>query len=196
MGHCGWHGRSSGELASQSLRAALEALAFSADNRLIDKTQRIVAAVQRVHARLQAHGRDYLDGQIIGSTLVALVIEGAEGAVLWAGDSRLYCLRAGILSQLTRDHVPEPVPGVANANQITRAVGASNQLDLEYAYFALAPGDRFLLCSDGLYRELDQAQLQRGALEPELALAGEKLLAAALDRGGRDNISLILVDLT
>lgn len=190
----GMGGHQGGEIASQSICRALHALQFESDEDLSQRLVRLHEAIQTVHHELHAYSLDTLGGQIIGSTLVLLVIDKGEGAVIWAGDSRLYRLRNGTLAQLTEDHVPEPSLRVSNANEISRAVGATPNLELETRHFKIEPGDRYLLCSDGLYREVVTDQLSRLLAMPTLPTAGEALLTEALEHGGRDNISLIVMD--
>lgn len=190
----GMGGHQGGEMASQSICRALHALQFESDEDLDQRLVRLHEAIQKVHHELHAYSLDRLGGQIIGSTLVLLTIGKGEGAVIWAGDSRLYRLRNGTLTQLTDDHVPEPCLKVSNANEISRAVGATPNLELETRRFKIETGDRYLLCSDGLYREVVSDQLYRLLATQTLSAAGEALLKQALEHGGKDNISLIVMD--
>jgi len=142
----------------------------------------------------------------VGSTVVSMVLGQRTGVCLWAGDSRLYRLRKGQLSRVSRDHsaVQELVDaGVIsaaqaenhpNSNVITRAVGGAEHLFVDAAVFAPEAGDIFLLCSDGLYNEVPDDLIRRKlALEPEAAATS--LLDAALENGARDNVTLIIVKL-
>jgi protein phosphatase/serine/threonine-protein phosphatase Stp1 len=153
-----------------------------------------------VHAALQAHPGP--GGRTPASTVVALLARSGHFALLWAGDSRGYLLRAGALTRLTRDHslVQELVDAGAlseaeaerhpQANVITRAVGAPGELVLDKVSGPLHAGDVFLLCSDGLFKEIAEAEIA--------ALLGagqgpEALLAEALRRGARDNVTAVAV---
>ena len=142
--------------------------------------------------------------EVSGSTVVVLAIREQEWGVLWAGDSRAYLLRSGDLNPLTRDHsagaatnggdapssVPPPSTGV-----VTRAVGAEANLMLEQASGVLQPGDRFLLCSDGLHGTLAHATLiEILQANPEPQRAVEGLMSAATAAGAKDNITAVVID--
>jgi serine/threonine-protein phosphatase Stp1 len=138
---------------------------------------------------------------IMGSTVVALLIEGNRGACVWAGDSRCYLLREGRLHQLTRDHsileqlVNEQHMTVEQASQhpsaraLTRAIGASEQLKLEVLEMEVGPDDVFLLCSDGFYQGLDEGLLREAmSLESLPAVFDEVLSGSA-----RDNLTAVVI---
>ena len=132
----------------------------------------------------------------IGTTVVALAVEGAAFGCLWAGDSRAYRLRDGVLAQLTRDHslvqdlveigeiAPEDARDHPNANVVTRAVGASGALEID-------PGGRrdptpttsILLASDGLTKVLDDRDLETCLRAPDPAACADRLLSITLERG-------------
>ncbi|WP_250473958.1 protein phosphatase 2C domain-containing protein [Caballeronia sp. GAFFF1] len=140
----------------------------------------------------------------IGSTVVLLAARGGACAYLWAGDSRIYLFRNGRLAQLTRDHshVEElKARGQLTAEEalhhpaqhlITRAVGALDTLELDESSVALADGDTFLLCSDGLSNEVTEAEMASELAPGNCEAAAQRLLEMALERGGRDNISLVV----
>ena len=145
-------------------------------------------------------------GGTIGATVVALMISGDHFVCFWAGDSRLYRLRGGALEMLTSDHsvVAELVyAGVLTwdeaenhpqSNAITRAVGVGDELELDKIRGELEPGDRFLLCSDGLNKYAGFDVLREAMQGAPIETVAEKLLAIALAGGGADNISIIVVD--
>jgi serine/threonine protein phosphatase PrpC len=163
----------------------------------------IVGAVERANAAIFA-GRAAQGGSS-GSTLVALIAHEGHYACLWAGDSRAYLFRDGALAAITRDHsvvqqlvdrgdVPENRRRQhPNAHIITRAVGVDAQVELDRQFAAIAPGDIFLLCSDGLTACLDDAEIARGLAGGDLDAAADDLLRIALGRQALDNVSLILV---
>ena len=123
-----------------------------------------------------------------------------------AGDSRLYRLRGGALEQISRDHSqvqrlvdagllsPEEADAHPNANVITKAVGGAAHLAVDVLLFDIQPGDRFLLCSDGLYNELDPPEIESGLAGEDVDTAANTLLQGALARGARDNVSVIVVE--
>jgi PPM family protein phosphatase len=142
----------------------------------------------------------------MGTTLVVAVFRDTRLLVGHVGDSRCYRLRGGRLQQITRDHsllqeqidagliTQEQAAFSANKNLVTRAVGVEDTVLLETHQHEVAPGDVYLLCSDGLSDMLDDASigqlLQSG---DSLDSTGQALIDAANDAGGKDNISVILV---
>lgn len=144
----------------------------------------------------------------MGSTVVAAQIAGDRFRVAWAGDSRAYQMAGGLV-RLTNDHslVQEMVDrGALSASEarshperslITRAVGMPDQDDMEVDVVEgrLGPGESLLLCSDGLTEELDDDEIQRilvAERQPEDRVA--RLVDAALAAGGRDNVTVVLVE--
>lgn len=194
----GMGGHSDGEKASRLL---VERLALIGHQGLlgmavtaIDKTLREVNAQLLKDA--QALGRD-----LIGSTIVTLTAVGDHCALLWVGDSRAYRLRQGELVQLTTDHTQVQqmlVQGLLTAEQarnhplahiLARAIGGNPELTVDYHVEALQDGDRFLLCSDGLDKELEPERILRLLEGSEPTPTAQSLIAAARDAGGRDNIT-------
>jgi protein phosphatase/serine/threonine-protein phosphatase Stp1 len=140
---------------------------------------------------------------MIASTLVVLLIRSGHFAALWAGDSRIYLLRAGVLSQITRDHslvqalldegaiTPQQALVHPQANVITRAIGApDDDGELDKTIGLAKPGDIFLLCSDGLTKVLDDPMIAGLMVSAEPAQA---LIQAALAGGARDNVTAVVV---
>ena len=158
----------------------------------------ISAAHQRVRSELGGTGMS-------GTTVVALAIRGDRYTCLWAGDSRLYRCSQGAVELLTTDHsvvqelvdagaiTPEAAVRHPLRNRITRAVGIEPTLDLQVRHGDVHTGERFLLCSDGLHGLVDARALGRLAKIDDLDTAADALVTAALDAGGKDNISLVLV---
>lgn len=152
--------------------------------------------------RLEAARRQV---QRIGSTVVLLVAGERCCGYLWAGDSRIYLCRHGRLHQLTRDHshVEElKARGHLTAEEalhhpaqhlITRAVGAMDTLDLDQDTVDLDDGDTFLLCSDGLSNEVTEQEILTELAPGDCQQAAQRLVDLALSRGGRDNISAVVV---
>jgi protein phosphatase len=145
----------------------------------------------------------------MGTTLVVAVFRGARLLVGHVGDSRAYRLRAGKLSQITRDHsllqeqidagliTPEQAAFSSNKNLVTRAVGVEDAVMLETHQHEVQTGDLFLLCSDGLSDMLDDAAIARLMQAHEaLPACATALIDAANDAGGKDNISVALVRVT
>ncbi|WP_339513647.1 PP2C family protein-serine/threonine phosphatase [Pseudomonas sp. RL_15y_Pfl2_60] len=142
---------------------------------------------------------------IIGSTVVALLIDGERAACVWAGDSRCYLWRGNRLYQLTRDHslaqqlidekkiTTEQARFHPGSHALTRAIGAYEDLQLETIELDVFPNDAFLLCSDGLYQSLsaDSISAQLNLSSPHLAIS--RMFDQVLDGPARDNLSAVLV---
>lgn len=195
-------GHSAGDVASNAVIHPLQTIERSAV--LADFVDEIEDLIVSVNQQLCDYARDQLDGRTVGSTVVSLILSQKTGVCLWAGDSRLYRLRSGQLTRVSRDHsaVQEMVEAGAisqseadshpKSNVITRAVGGGDVLYVDTAVFAPEAGDTYLLCSDGLYNEVAEDSIRRKmALSAEEAVA--KLVEEALYNGGRDNVSVIVV---
>ena len=198
----GMGGHRAGDVAASTVIDAMSAVEHgpSGYTYLAD----IVAAVEKANAEIFT-GRAAEGAGASGSTLVALIAHEGHYACLWAGDSRAYLFRGGVLAPITRDHslvqqlidrgdVPENRRRQhPNAHIITRAVGVDAQVELDRQFAAIAAGDIFLLCSDGLTACLDDAEMARALAGGDLNAAADHLLQAALNRQASDNVSLILV---
>ncbi len=204
----GMGGTAGGEVASQTaVEAFLESLVgVEAEDRTVKMiTQAVCAANRRVHAR----GVQDRALRGMGTTLVALAsISDQAVAVVHVGDSRCYRLRGGELCRCTEDHslVAEQLRmGILNEEQaerspmrhvITRAVGTRRSVLPEVQALGAEPGDLFLLCSDGLTRELGDVAIEQILRRQEsLASRKESLLRAANEAGGRDNITVLLLEI-
>ena len=193
-------GHGSGDVASAAIAEALDSIppGLSAAEMLAQVRLRLTG----VHAGLQARAMERGTGGVIASTIVVLLVRGGYFAALWAGDSRIYLLRQGALHRVTHDHslVQELVDSGAlnaeeaeahpQANVITRAVGAEGELNLDKVADRLQPGDCFMLCSDGVFKELAEAEIaERLAGGADAA----ELVQRAVAAGGRDNVSVVVV---
>jgi len=197
----GMGGHNRGDRASQILEEELAKLQpFPTEQSVAVESLRdgIVKAHGRIRAEIGAAGMS-------GTTVVALAIRDGHYTGLWAGDSRLYSCAAGGIDLLTRDHSvlqelvdagaisPDSVRGHPLANRITRAVGVESSVELQPIQGDVRDGERFLLSSDGLHGLVDEVTIARLAAVADLDAAADALLTAALDAGGTDNISLVLV---
>ncbi|PZW51002.1 protein phosphatase/serine/threonine-protein phosphatase Stp1 [Humitalea rosea] len=194
-------GHGAGDVASGAIAEALEGIppGLSAAEMLAQVRLRLSA----VHLHLQQKAEARGDGGIIASTIVVLLARGGHYAALWAGDSRAYLLREGVLERVTRDHslvqelvdagtlTEEEAEHHPQANVITRAVGADGELELDKVSSRIQPGDRFLLCSDGIFKELPEARIAAMVAE---GAAAEQIVLAAVAAGGRDNVTVVVVD--
>lgn len=195
-------GHQSGALAARVVTQALSAVPSGLGAAQVLAEVRL--RVDRAHERLQQEAARR-GGGMLASTLVVLIARGDYFACLWAGDSRAYLLRHGRLSQVTRDHSlvqelvdagaisPEEALDHPRSNVITRAIGARGDgFVLDKVSDHLRPGDRFLLCTDGLWKTVPEAEL--AALLAADAAGAESLLAAALDRQADDNVTAVTVE--
>ncbi len=191
----GMGGHDAGDIASQLIVDSLESI-FSATNLKISIEQ-VDNCLQSVNTHLRSLAEQSQKNAIIGSTVVVLIAQQQRCAVLWAGDSRLYRLRNHQLQQLTQDHCPN-YGNIANewavksSNEITRAVGADEELDLDCEITDVHEGDMFLLCSDGLDKEISPKEIEQVLLNQEPEKIVGTLLELALERGARDNVSIVL----
>ncbi|MFN2354016.1 MAG: PP2C family serine/threonine-protein phosphatase [Desulfopila sp.] len=159
---------------------------------------------------LRLHAAQQISCLDMGTTLSAIALLRKEAVIVHVGDSRIYRLRRGNLKKLTTDHslvqelldegsITEDI--AANhpfRNKLTRVVGTGEPLEaLETSRCAIAPDDRYLLCTDGLYGDITSdeiAAILSSSLAPQEA--AEKLLNLALQRGGHDNATAIVAYLT
>lgn len=198
-------GHQAGEVASAMIAAALGSISgpLGGEEMVLHVRQRMT----ETHAALQERAAQTGHGTVIASTVVVLVVGQGRFGCLWAGNSRAYLLRHDAFRRLTRDHslVQELVDaGHLNAkdaerhpraNVITRAVGASaGTLELDMVTGAVVPGDRFLLCTDGLSKAVDDKVLGDILRAHAPDEAAEKLLAAALERRARDNVTAVVLE--
>jgi protein phosphatase len=219
----GMGGHNAGEVAS---KLAIETLAafirksageekditwpYGLEANLSFEANRLKTAIKLANKKVfkAADNREEYTG--MGTTVVASLVAGNVITVGSAGDSRCYLLSKGKLRQLTRDDSwvsaawaegilsSEEIERHPLRNVITKAVGAKDSLEVDVVEHTLAPGDVALLCSDGLHAMIGDEEILR-ALTPHpdsLPEAAARLIAAANDAGGKDNISVVLVRYT
>jgi protein phosphatase len=161
-------------------------------------------AFLQANASLKERNRER--GSNMGTTLLAAVVAGYEAHIASVGDSRAYLLMPTGMQQITTDHTmtqtlvesgalqPEEAENHPYENVLTRAIGLEKELDVDLFTVEIMPGDALLLCSDGLYKQLDDETIQEIVREAESAQdACEALVDAANDAGGRDNVAVVLV---
>jgi serine/threonine protein phosphatase PrpC/CRP-like cAMP-binding protein len=164
-------------------------------------------AINRASSRVHAEAEKDDKKRGMGTTLVAVLVAGQQAFVVWVGDSRIYLLRDGVLEQITEDHTVrnellkrkkmprEEIEKLPQKNAITRAIGVYEHTEPDSIIVDLVAGDRFLLCSDGLsgYFEDDVEDLGRMMSQPDQNQAVKTMIDAANARGGKDNITAVLV---
>ncbi len=192
----GMGGHKAGDVASQLIINSLDNLLLGGV--LEVRINTVQNCLQQVNNELCHFALQQYENNIVGSTVVVLLFESRRCAVLWAGDSRLYHFRNDQLQQLTQDHcVTNEDPSfdsmVKNPNIITRAVGGHEKLNLDVKITNIFEGDLFLLCSDGLDKEISFHEIEfiMKTNPPENIV--NILLSKAMERGARDNISLIII---
>ena len=207
----GMGGYAAGEIASRSTIKAFEAATLSLRHEQEEQNIRKVMLEAfdkaNTHVYKMAVSNESYSG--MGTTMTALYLPGdGHGYCCHVGDSRLYLFRDDKLEQLTHDHTlvadlkeqgkitDEEAFVHPQRNILLQALGVEETVKADFFSFRLQEGDRLLLCSDGLSDMLRAAEISRiiGCADPEQA--ADKLLEQSLDNGGRDNVSLILIDLT
>jgi PPM family protein phosphatase len=168
----------------------------------------LAALAQAANARIHELSHASAEHAGMGTTLTAIYVTEDDVAIAHVGDSRAYCLRDGQLLRLTDDHslvdelmrqgrlTPEEAVEHPQRSVITRALGPEAIVEVDTRSFRARPGDVYLLCSDGLTTMISEEELAAVLLaHPRLHDAGEALIAAANDAGGRDNITVVLIRL-
>jgi len=200
----GMGGHQAGDMASQSVVAALDRVNFCPDiDGLIYATQ---AAINEANSYLISVSSQYDANRVPGSTVVALVISGDAAAIVWAGDSRIYQFRNGAAAQISKDHshvqelvdqgliAAEDAESHPMSNVITRAIGIDIDVELDVMRFNVVDGDRFVLCSDGLSKLLTIDEIHALINTAGLEQGVRSLVSMALDRGAPDNVTVIAVE--
>ena len=202
----GMGGHQAGDLASRLIVESLAELPAGLD--FEDRLDALRDCLHRLNRHLSLGLT--LTGEtpdlLVGSTVVALLAEGSRVACVWAGDSRCYLLRGRQLFQLSRDHSllqqlveergmsPDEAARQPGAHALTRAIGAAEELQLDILELESLPGDVFLLCSDGLYQDLDHDLLTAALLRPSPQLALQRMFELALLGPARDNLSGVVIN--
>ena len=201
----GMGGHRAGEVASA---AAIESfLRFEEEKRGLPPLQRLRGGIEAANHHLSIMAREDPELEGMGTTFTAILVE--SGLYLGhVGDSRAYMWRRGELRLLTRDHSlvermvseghlsPRQARVHPQRNVILRALGVAEDLEADLDTIDVAPADRLLLCSDGLSGYLEDKELgEIMSLEVEPEERCRRLVGAANERGGLDNITVIVVDL-
>lgn len=201
----GMGGHSSGDFASQTIVHELGTVGLPTG--ALDLRSRFTARLNHANSLIRTQAAN-MGGGTIGSTIVALLIQQNQFACIWSGDSRVYRMRGSQLTRVTRDHTevqelldsgaisPEEAEAWPRKNVITRAIGVTDQPECDMVEGILADADVFILCSDGLTEYFDDSELAEviytGLARPLNELC-DHLIKTALERGGKDNVTVVLV---
>lgn len=198
----GMGGHAKGDVASKLIVDSLQDLANT--NTYPLGNQQVKHVLQQVNSQLVSMASE--KQAVIGSTVVVLIFDQEYAHCIWAGDSRIYRVRNNKLTRLTQDHsqveemvqqgllTPEEAERHPNANVITRAVGASEELDLDLVSDIRLDGDKYILCSDGLNKVIDDAEIEEMLLNTPLDTIAALLIQTSLERNARDNVTVIVVN--
>lgn len=206
----GMGGQLAGEVASHlAVETICQVLAVAESPPEEDEAttaDRLVTAIRTANRAIFEAGQNNPDWCNMGTTVVVAKIDDDQLTVAHVGDSRIYLLRARTITQLTDDHslvaeqqrlgllTREEAATSRMKNVITRALGAHPQVVVDVARHGLLTGDRIVLCSDGLTNMVTDDEIQLVAANHEdPAEACARLVGMANQRGGKDNITVILV---
>ncbi len=199
----GMGGHEAGDYASQRIVEAIKDIPAGG---LIERVAAMEETLQSVNTELVTRGKEN-GGKTIGSTVIACVADTEHAVIAWAGDSRAYLFRSGTLEQINEDHsfvgelvragtiTEEEAEAHPAANVVTRAVGGDSRLAVDYQYEELQPGDRIMLCSDGVSKEISAAKIAEllgSAADPRQAC--EAISEAVFAARASDNLSVIVIE--
>lgn len=199
----GMGGHMRGDIAAQMVVDALADVNASADH--CQMTEAVRQAIGKANTDICKEALAWGVDATMGATVSVLAVSGNRYSCLWAGDSRIYLLRDQKLSRLTSDHsvtqdlidrklIKESQRNShPQASVITRAIGISSALDIAITSGEMLPGDRFLICSDGICGTLDDDEIGRIIVESGEQREADDLVEAVINLGARDNLSFILV---
>lgn len=195
----GMGGYRDGDIASRMVCEGLQRL--SGEDSLDDAVNVLRQRMSEVNRRLYEASVRPINPIVSGSTVAIMVVRRADCVVLWAGDSRIYRWRQGQLTQLTTDHTWAAELNLQHAEEeadhaITRAVGGEGTLTLDMRRDRVQLGDRYLLCSDGLTRELHDREIAAAMRAADAKSAARMLIDATLKAGARDNVTVVVVEAT
>ena len=199
----GMGGHEAGDLASRIVVQSLDAIGMtdSAADFLAECEERLFRANQEILTLSRER-----QGATVGTTAAVLLVRDGYYACIWAGDSRVYLINRSGINQVSHDHseLEELIAGGAvsredvkdwPSNAITRAVGVADDPEFEVVTGPAEPEDVFVICSDGLTRHVQDDEILQYAAMQRAQAACDDMLALALDRGGLDNVTIVVVRL-
>ena len=185
----GMGGGAEGAKASDVVCRELKMTVHVVEDEFAARVTAVQNALVEANFEIFSYAREHGYAQM-GSTAAVLVFDPADrtrAAVVHVGDSRVYRLHRGLAERLTRDH------RLAGCNVLTRAVGGAPTVRCDIREIAVAPGDRFLVCSDGVSGVVSDARLAVFASGGAIETAAERLAAEVVKAGAPDNYSFVLV---
>ncbi|MGN0658605.1 MAG: Stp1/IreP family PP2C-type Ser/Thr phosphatase [Emergencia sp.] len=206
-------GNNSGEIAS---RTCVNEIARYVETHTMDGLsspeeirEYFEACLKNVNFRILEMSQRFEQNRGMATTVVIAYVLGDILNIVNVGDSRAYVLRDGILTQITEDHTyvntllkaglisPAEAENHENKNMITRAVGADHTIEADYFNVPIQQGDIILICTDGLYGEVEDSELIR-TLEEDRTMTDicSDLVEAANSNGGNDNITMVVLKIT
>jgi protein phosphatase len=198
----GMGGHAAGEVASAAVIEALGVIdqrPASAAELLAFCEERVIAANHHINEIARERG------EVLGTTVVALLIYNKHYACVWSGDSRIYLVRDGAIQQVSRDHTEAEeliAQGVLNEDEarswprrniVTRAIGVHEHPEMDIQNGVLRANDTFVLCSDGLTEHVSDREILACVRDNLPQKACDDLIALTLQRGAVDNVTVIVV---
>jgi protein phosphatase len=186
------------------------ASAVVVDNlRSFKRLETLSESIRDIEARFRLANtacRVMFEKRVVGSTVAAILNFESIVVFLWAGDSRIYRWRGGSLSPITTDHnlaqervrrgelSQDKAQLLSTANILTRAIGVHQNLRVDMDFATVEPDDRYLICTDGLYKDLTFSDIAKSLKSQTIELALEDLTDEALRKGAKDNLSAVIIE--
>lgn len=197
----GMGGHEGGEWASAKLVEKLDEVELPKN--FEHACEAVAEAIRKANRAILVEARQR--GKQMGSTIVVLLVQEQNYAVIWVGDSRAYLLRDGEFKQLSRDHTqvqemvdrgimrPEDAINHPMGHILSRAVGVREEVQVDRVTGEVLPGDVFLLSSDGLHGYVEESEIARSLARGSPERASEELVEMTLQNGAPDNVTVIAV---
>lgn len=206
-------GNNSGELASKTCVDEIAKYVEAHDLHQMQTEDEIQSyfghCIRDVNFKILELSQRHEENWGMATTLVMAYLRDGQLYILNVGDSRAYILREGVLTQITEDHTyvnslvkaglitEEEAEHHENRNMITRAVGADHRIEADFFVLPVVVGDRILICTDGLHGEVGSSELTDiMSKEETMTDICEELVEIAKTKGGNDNITMVVVEVT
>jgi len=189
----GMGGHQEGNFASHLVTDIFEKMKMSGS--FEEKIEAIISQIYNIHLILKKKVQTLGANAVVGTTIVLLFIEGEKGVTIHAGDSRCYLLRDDHLSFVTLDHAKEIQTKNGMRKVLTNALSAPGELSVEVKKFRVQKRDIFLLCSDGLYDNVNAEFIQESLSCLSLDVGLDILTSYVLSKEADDNLTAIIVEI-